>query len=248
MTNRSLKECFFEACVRSPDPTSYYYQVTLTADEHGNLHRAIFTHWEGFADPKRKLEIRKASLMHPKEMVDTFRENQERCLVIHETEVLHLFLLYGGHAVIEQKLAEDHLSDWLQPTISSPVGFCGFESFQSLPQSAKNRAPNAKLRMQVLKRDDYRCRICGRRASDYTDIELHVHHIRPWSFGGPTQPDNLLTLCNTCHRGLDPHFAIELFEMLPRKPHSLCANDHRDRHREGVKNYSKAVFCQITDN
>jgi hypothetical protein len=30
--------------------------------------------------------------------------------------------------------------------------------------------------MDVLRRDDFRCQICGRRAADYVDIELHVHH------------------------------------------------------------------------
>lgn len=59
--------------------------------------------------------------------------------------------------------------------------------------------------MKVLKRDKNRCRICGRSPSDYEDVVLHVHHTRPWGKRGVTDINNLITLCHTCHNGLDPH-------------------------------------------
>lgn len=55
------------------------------------------------------------------------------------------------------------------------------------------------LRYDILKRDHFRCQICGRSASD--DVTLEVDHIIPISKGGKTVPDNLRTLCKDCNRG-----------------------------------------------
>lgn len=56
-----------------------------------------------------------------------------------------------------------------------------------------------KLRYSILKRDGFRCRICGRTAAD--GVKLHVDHIIPVSKGGKTVPNNLRTLCETCNWG-----------------------------------------------
>ena len=56
-----------------------------------------------------------------------------------------------------------------------------------------------KLRYDILKRDGFRCTICGRGAAD--GVKLEVDHIRPVSKGGKTVPENLRTLCFDCNRG-----------------------------------------------
>lgn len=55
------------------------------------------------------------------------------------------------------------------------------------------------LRYQILKRDGFKCTICGRTVED--GIKLHVDHIKPVSKGGLTTPSNLRTLCNECNSG-----------------------------------------------
>ena len=50
------------------------------------------------------------------------------------------------------------------------------------------------LRYDVLKRDGFRCVICGRTAED--GVKLHVDHIKPVSKGGKTEYENLRTLCD----------------------------------------------------
>lgn len=55
------------------------------------------------------------------------------------------------------------------------------------------------LRYDILKRDGFRCVICGRSADD--GIKLHVDHILPVSKGGKTVPNNLRTLCDSCNLG-----------------------------------------------
>lgn len=56
------------------------------------------------------------------------------------------------------------------------------------------------LRYDILKRDGFRCVICGRSAQE-DHVKLHVDHIQPVSRGGKTVPENLRTLCSTCNMG-----------------------------------------------
>jgi HNH endonuclease len=71
--------------------------------------------------------------------------------------------------------------------------------------------------MEVLKRDEYRCMICGQRPADDVNIQLHAHHIRPYGKRGVTTGNNLISLCHTCHAGLEPHYEYTLFELLDKR-------------------------------
>jgi len=55
------------------------------------------------------------------------------------------------------------------------------------------------LRYDILKRDGFKCCICGATAKD--GATLHVDHIIPVSKGGKTVPSNLQTLCERCNLG-----------------------------------------------
>ena len=71
--------------------------------------------------------------------------------------------------------------------------YCGKE----LIEKEKNRPPLGKLRHQILVRDGYRCRECGK---SNKEASLDVDHIYPWSKGGPTIEENLWTLCSECNQ------------------------------------------------
>lgn len=55
------------------------------------------------------------------------------------------------------------------------------------------------LRYDILKRDGFKCQICG--ATQEDGVKLHVDHIKPVSKGGRTVPSNLRTLCDRCNMG-----------------------------------------------
>lgn len=83
---------------------------------------------------------------------------------------------------------------------------------QWLPSSTTRKKPQQvtalralsgwlSLRFLILKRDNYRCRLCGVTAADGPDVRLEVDHITPRSKGGTDDPSNLWTLCFPCNRG-----------------------------------------------
>ena len=53
-------------------------------------------------------------------------------------------------------------------------------------------------RWKVLKRDKFRCVLCG---ADATDRKLHIDHIVPACKGGQSKIENLRVLCQYCNLG-----------------------------------------------
>jgi len=66
---------------------------------------------------------------------------------------------------------------------------------------AESRSLTPSTRQIVLERDDNRCQRCdiSVAAGDENGVGFQLHHIVPFSAGGPNHPDNLVTLCNDCH-------------------------------------------------
>jgi len=56
------------------------------------------------------------------------------------------------------------------------------------------------LRWKIFSRDDFKCTVCGKDPKNY-EITLEVDHLIPWAEGGPTEMDNLRTLCSKCNLG-----------------------------------------------
>ena len=55
-----------------------------------------------------------------------------------------------------------------------------------------------KLRMEIFKRDSFKCGYCGKSAPD---VILHIDHIKPVSKDGDNHPLNLITACHDCNAG-----------------------------------------------
>lgn len=59
----------------------------------------------------------------------------------------------------------------------------------------------AALRYLVLRRDKFRCCLCGKNATDENFVKLEVDHRVPVSKWGKTEESNLHTVCRECNRG-----------------------------------------------
>ncbi len=74
---------------------------------------------------------------------------------------------------------------------------------QYTPKGSHKTKRNINLRMRfiTIRRDNFKCRSCGKSPATDSRIILHVDHIKAWSKGGETAPENLQTLCSECNIG-----------------------------------------------
>lgn len=246
MESLPLNEWIAEITTRDPNPERDYYAVTILGKPNGDLEWHCYSHWVGFADEERHVELRAASIVRAERMCHLWREIGQSCTVVDDLEDMEIFFLIGGNALVEKNIGESAIKDRLDPQPVAQSGALGFVHVEALPKGAFNRSPTPKQRMQVLKRDDYRCRICGRRATDHVDIELHVHHIRPWAKGGLTEDPNLITLCHTCHKGLNPHFDPGVFELLEPDEKDAKREKRACEYWRGVQLYREKIVQEYS--
>lgn len=57
-------------------------------------------------------------------------------------------------------------------------------------------------RKKIYSRDDYTCQNCGIKGKNHGSTELHAHHIVPVSKGGSHDTNNLVTICDQCHKSI----------------------------------------------
>ena len=222
MESEKLQEILSE--MMQFDETRDYYAFTFTANEAGVITFSTQTRWEGWADDEHRNEIRVPSLVKPEVMTKGWQLMKQPYLVVNKDEHYHLYSILGGNALVDADVLRRNEPQLLDPDICTRSGALGFVTIKSLPKQAFVHAPTPKQRMRILKRDGFRCRICGRRPADYTDVELHIHHIRPFGAGGLTEDDNLITLCHTCHKGLEPHADSSIFISLTLETSIESAN------------------------
>ena len=82
-----------------------------------------------------------------------------------------------------------------------PVGVYVLEEDRQAFQH--DRAIPDAIRVEVLSRDKYKCRICGWSRNQWIKDDprnfLELHHLKEHVKGGDNTADNLITLCNVCH-------------------------------------------------
>jgi len=73
--------------------------------------------------------------------------------------------------------------------------------FDPSTQHKTKRGINLQMRFIVMRRDNFKCKNCGRSPATDPTIILHVDHIKAWANGGETVLENLQTLCSKCNIG-----------------------------------------------
>lgn len=219
-----------------------FYALTLLG-EAGMIVWATQTRWVGFTESSPPRELRKPSKVFAR-LAKVWDDIGQAFVVVRSSEDMLRFMLQGGNALIEPDIFEAGFREFLEPAVAIPDGCYGFSDPSSYDEAAFKRVSTAKLRMKILSRDSRRCRICGRRPDDHLDLELHVHHIRPWSKGGITEENNLITLCNTCHNGLDPHYDFSLFKYTIPDGMKPKVQKLAEEHLKGIAEYRRIILSQ----
>ena len=229
------------------DDDSVYYALTLTASPEGVVQWNTQTQFVG-SGSRPMWEMRAASPVIPENMRYLWSGVGERSIVVNSERALMFFMRSGGNAVIAEPLFKEWFGKLLEPVECVPTRLGeGIRSRVTATPAQLQHAPSRKIRMEILKRDEFRCKACGQRPSEDVNVILHVHHVRPFGQGGLTEIHNLLTLCQTCHTGLDPHFEFQLLSMVPD---GLVAPDFRaatpsSDFAGGVRRYREVVAAQF---
>jgi hypothetical protein len=80
-------------------------------------------------------------------------------------------------------------------------GATGKSDARPSTQHKTKRNINWRLRFVVMRRDNFKCKKCGRSPATDLSIVLHVDHRNAWAKGGETLLENLETLCSKCNIG-----------------------------------------------
>ena len=141
-----------------------------------------------------------------------YAEHANDLRIKKETLKDFLCLLVSGNQSVNARLLTEGIQsgifEWLQETIQTAFnelvaegtilvdekGYCHQVPYQTPRLGAKER-------FTVLRKDNFRCRLCGAAREDSDDVRLHVDHITPRSRGGTNNADNLWTLCADCNIG-----------------------------------------------
>lgn len=107
----------------------------------------------------------------------------------------------GGCEIVVGELKDGVLISYDTPEETLPK-----EVIETLQKSTEyvhktKRNIPVTLRYQIMKRDNFKCVLCGASPAKDPNIELHIDHIIPWSKGGESTIDNLQTLCSVCNLG-----------------------------------------------
>ena len=89
-------------------------------------------------------------------------------------------------------------------------------------------------REAVLHRDNYTCQCCGKK-----NCRLEVHHIRFRSNGGTDDEENLITLCEDCHKGV--HAGTIVLNKKPKKMNLKHATHMSIIRSQLLKKYPDAI-------
>ena len=251
--DRASRMAAFARGLREIRPEFIYFAAALLGSDTGwNL--AFGTGFTGFPEgggPDRGVELREPVPVYPDRITRLWEDLGQGWVVVNERAQLIWFFRFGGNALIAEEVAREHLAEFVQPIEMLPNGAMGFRRFDPDAREVRRRRPRPRQKAQILQRDGHRCQVCERQPSNDGDIRLELHHIRPFSTGGLTIEENLITVCNECHNSFDPHDQPGLF-WLPDGHASRALERHStDAHNHGVEAYrriSARVFEALADS
>ena len=111
--------------------------------------------------------------------------------------------------------------------ISEKVKHWGYQQGFNYGYSSRREA--------ILHRDNYTCQCCGKKS-----CRLEVHHIKFKSDGGTDDEENLITLCEDCHKGV--HAGTVVLSKKPKKSKNLKYATHMSIIRSYLlKKYPNAI-------
>jgi 5-methylcytosine-specific restriction endonuclease McrA len=167
--------------------------------------------WDAI-DPRWLAEASFRSVGNVRDLVDSQPVMTFNCLdcgaELKPMNRRHLLRMYDSLNALSRQPGDDHLTDLLCKTcIAQRADHADDQrrldnlrqqailaEYRGRPYAERRQTKEwAILKKQVHRRDQYRCRLCGR-----GNVELHVHHCTYENYAQERLED-LITLCSVCH-------------------------------------------------
>lgn len=115
-------------------------------------------------------------------------------------------------------IANNMAKGYTENSIKQKMGYKNNKHLNSLMWDKLRGDIKPSTRWRILKRDNFRCVLCG---SDATDRKLHIDHIKPICRGGDSRIKNLRVLCEVCNIGRNTDLNKEFVDFAQLKEEGL---------------------------
>lgn len=132
--------------------------------------------------------------------------------IITRQEHFKYWLNKYGWAIVSKEFCRSNMAEWLTPKYCLKTSHKTFWDATLLTNDTNKHPIPKGLQRKIRNRDGNACKLCGIKSSD--DRSLTGHHIRPFSKGGMTAEDNLLTLCRSCNENIGDEYLPKLYEFI----------------------------------
>jgi hypothetical protein len=146
---------------QEPLQNTNYYCIELYATDDGKLMFGCQTGWVKEFEPNSLKSVRKACFVYPEKMRKLLKDLKKIPLIINDKNDYFIFLLFGGFGIVTQNIAETYFSHFIEPKETLLTYKNGYVNIDSIPNKKLEHIPSKTVRMNVLKRDNFRCLSCG---------------------------------------------------------------------------------------
>lgn len=197
----NFEDIYLETFSKVLEAESYYF-ISINQNDINKTYISFYSVWEKFSKEYPKCEIRTISKIDPEKLIFMFKKEKQLISIVDNEIALTSTLSLGGNLLISDKVMNKNWREILEPKIVVSTEDKGFLDYSSISKNYLKRFAVGDFRMELFNRDNYQCRVCGLSPDDSPHVRLEIHHIKPWEEGGISVPENLITLCHTCHTGI----------------------------------------------
>jgi len=147
------------------------------------------------------------------------RRNLQNRLLKNKTK--YMSLRYGF-------LANNMAKGYTEKYTKEKMGFKSSRHLNKLMWDKVRGDIKPSVRWKILKRDNFRCVLCG---ADATDRKLHIDHIDPVSLGGKSNSKNLRVLCDSCNIGRNTDLSKDVVDFASPSKN----NQHTTKHKNDAE-------------
>ena len=230
-------------------PDVSYYAATLLKTGSGEM-LGFFSRWAGLSKKyslDKGIELRRAVPVDPEKYSQLWELQDQGWITVNCDLGVLVFFGVGGNAFIAEDIARMYFAMDLEPHPVASNGGVGHRRYDPRSREVTQRRPRPKQKKRIFARDGHQCKIYRKTQSEYPEVKLQAHHIRPFAQGGLTIDENLITLCSECHQSLDPHFQHDLF-FLPDGPYEKChEQETAATHPGGTEGHRRRVASLLDD-